>query len=383
MKILHCCLSCFYIDGYNYQENMLPRQNKLDGHEVLIIASTETYVDNTTLGYINSGEYVNEDGIRVIRVPYKKTINNTITHKIRAYKGVYQIIEEFAPDIILFHGMAAWELLTMVRYVRNHEATLYIDSHESFENSARNMLSFYVLHKIIYKSILKKAMSVVEKFLYIGLGESKFITEMYAIPLEKQEYYPLGGSIMEPQEYSERRNRIRNALKIPEEDILFVHSGKMDAGKRTPELLRAFHKVKDDKFHLLVAGSLSDDVKEEVLESVQRDDRIRYLGWKSGEELLDLLCAADVYLQPGTVSATLQNAMCCECAIMAQPIPDYKYLLGDDGLYVQNGSDIEKVLGKISQNKSAVRELKSKTLNRAKELLDYKKLAARLYQKHI
>ena len=65
MKILHCCLSCFYIDNYNYQENLLPRQNKIDGHDVSIIASTEVYINNTKLGYCEPKKYVNEDGIPV------------------------------------------------------------------------------------------------------------------------------------------------------------------------------------------------------------------------------------------------------------------------------------------------------------------------------
>ena len=71
MKIVHCCLSCFYIDNYNYQENALPRQNKLDGHDVSIIASTETFINNTNLGYVQPSQYVNEDGIPVRRIPYR------------------------------------------------------------------------------------------------------------------------------------------------------------------------------------------------------------------------------------------------------------------------------------------------------------------------
>lgn len=39
MKILHLCLACFYIDGYTYQENILPRINREDGHDVRILAS--------------------------------------------------------------------------------------------------------------------------------------------------------------------------------------------------------------------------------------------------------------------------------------------------------------------------------------------------------
>lgn len=69
MRILHLCLACFYIDGYNYQENILPRIDRENGNEVLVIASTETYVNNSELGYVEPGEYTTFDGIHVIRIP--------------------------------------------------------------------------------------------------------------------------------------------------------------------------------------------------------------------------------------------------------------------------------------------------------------------------
>ena len=81
MKVLHLCLSAFYIDGYGYQENILPRMHKKLGHDVLIVASTETYIDNMNLGYIESRNYVNEDGIPVHRIPYSKYIPARIVHK--------------------------------------------------------------------------------------------------------------------------------------------------------------------------------------------------------------------------------------------------------------------------------------------------------------
>ena len=68
MKICHMCLSCFYIDGYSYQENELVRQNVLDGHEVFVIASTETYAEDRTLSYIRPGDYEGGEGAPVCRV---------------------------------------------------------------------------------------------------------------------------------------------------------------------------------------------------------------------------------------------------------------------------------------------------------------------------
>ena len=113
MKILHLCLSCFYIDGYNYQENVLPRINMLDGHEVKIIASTETYIDNYTLGYTEPNEYVNEDGIQVKRIPYKKIINTLFTTKIRKYKNLYEKAD------IVFNEMTKMAIVKVNGKTRN------------------------------------------------------------------------------------------------------------------------------------------------------------------------------------------------------------------------------------------------------------------------
>ena len=70
MKVLHCCLAAFYIDRYGYQENILPKIHKADGHKVEILASTENYIDKRKLGYVKPGSYMNENGIKVTRLSY-------------------------------------------------------------------------------------------------------------------------------------------------------------------------------------------------------------------------------------------------------------------------------------------------------------------------
>ena len=97
MRILHLMLSCFYIDKGNYQENVIPRQNKSDGHDVMIVASTEVFTQNNTLGLISPGNYFHEDGIPVIRLPYVKIINKFFSKKIISYTNLYKIICEFDP----------------------------------------------------------------------------------------------------------------------------------------------------------------------------------------------------------------------------------------------------------------------------------------------
>ena len=44
----------------------------------------------------------------------------------------------------------------------------------------------------------------------------------------------------------------------------------------------------------------------------------------SVEELNDLLCGTDVYLQPGTQSVTMQNSLCARCAVVIDDVPSHR-----------------------------------------------------------
>lgn len=159
MRILHLCLANFYVDGYNYQENVLPRINHADGHDVRILASTETFVDNVHLGYVEPREYVTEYGVPIKRIPYVKIGNSFITHKIRKYPHVYEEIAAFAPDVIMIHALSFWSLHDVIRYKRTHPKTkLYADTHTAAYNSGTNWLSLHVLHQIFYRHLVQMAL---------------------------------------------------------------------------------------------------------------------------------------------------------------------------------------------------------------------------------
>lgn len=381
MKIVHCCLSNFYIDNYNYQENALPRQNKLDGHDVSIIASTETYINNTDFGYVEPSQYVSEDGILVRRIPYRKIPIHFIRRKVRSYRGVYQLLEWENPDVILFHGIPAWELKNIAKYkVAHPEIKLYVDSHADLNNSARNFLSKNILHKLFYKSIVKSAYPYIDKIFYISYETKDFLTAIYNIPEDKLEFYPLGGTIMGDKEYHAKRNRIRKELDILNDDILFVHSGKLDKLKRTEDILRALFKVSSERLRMVIVGSIPEDMKPVLEPFIEADKRVNYVGWKTADELVEYLCAADVYVQPGGQSATMQNAICCGCAVMIYPHKSHKPYLQGNGYYVKSIEDMKRVFQEIDNNPSVLKNMSDNSMKIARELLDYKKLAARLYK---
>ena len=103
MKITHLCLGCFFPDGYSYQENMLPKYHRLLGHDVTVIASLQTFNKRGKIAYMKSAcEYVNENGVRVVRLDYKKPTK--AYRKLKSYVGFAQALEAAAPDVLFIHG---------------------------------------------------------------------------------------------------------------------------------------------------------------------------------------------------------------------------------------------------------------------------------------
>jgi glycosyltransferase involved in cell wall biosynthesis len=378
MKILHLMLSNFYIDNYNYQENILPRINKKQGHEVKIIASTETYI-NGQQGYLKASRYHNEDDIEVVRLNYKKTLPLFIGRKIREYIGLYEEIESFQPDIILSHGLPFKDIRILVKYKINYpKVNLFLDSHEESQNSALNWISNNILHKYFYRKYLKNVYAYVEKIFYLSPDCKRFIMEKYKAPKEKLEYWSLGGELISDNEKLKNKNEILEELNISKDKIIFAHSGKFDKLKRTEELLNAFSAVKDDRFVMIVAGVFLEDVKENIQTIIDNDSRIIFVGWKKGDELIKILCATDVYCQPGSVSVTLQNCMCCGCVAMTYPHEGYQVFLSSEAcFFVETEDDIKKVFEKISLESNILSMIKENSYKIATEVLDYNKIANR------
>ena len=149
MKILHCCLAAFYIDDYGYQENILPKMHKLQGLDVKIIASTETYINNAKLGYVSPSTYKTKEDIPITRLPYVKYLPHKISKKLRIYNGLKRELYSFKPDIIFLHDCQFLSITEIAKYKKKYPKTkIYVDSHTDFINSAKSWVSKNILHKI-------------------------------------------------------------------------------------------------------------------------------------------------------------------------------------------------------------------------------------------
>lgn len=379
MKILHCCLSNFYIDDYNYQENVLPKIHFKQGHDVKIIASTETYIDSKQLGYVKPSTYYSNDGIEITRVPYKKYLPHFLMRKIRNYENVKEFLDKYRPDIIMFHGVSAFELFTFSKYKKdNPNVRFYVDNHADDNNSANNFISRYFLHKLFYKNILKKNIEYIDKILYITPESKDFLIKYYKVPINKMEFYPLGGRIINKDLKITYRIEKRKELGLSDEDIVLCHSGKMDQKKKTYELIENFSKIQDHRFYLVIIGSFTDEVKLKVQPLIEANSRILYLGWKNSDELIKYIASADLYVQPGGQSATMQNALCAGTPVLIKNVKSHQIYMKGNAFSIDNYNEMEKIFKSISNNPIILKNMSNKAYELSKEFLDYEKLAKRI-----
>jgi len=381
MRILHLCLSNFYVDGFAYQENELVQQNIRDGHVVEVIASTEVIGPDGKLRFTEPGRYMGTDGAFVERLPYRRFVPTKIMSKLRMHQGVEDRITAFAPDVILFHCACGWELNTVGRYIRkNPHVRFYVDSHEDFVNSARSFASKWLLHWAYYRPILLGNLRHVTKVLPVSISSVDFLRDFYGVPHEMLELYPLGGFVPDDNEYTRLRQLGRTMLDLQPDHVLVVQSGKLDSSKKLIEALDAFRTVPDPAMQFVVAGRISPDIEATVADRLAKDPRVRLLGWQSPEDLKTILCAADVYCQPGTQSATMQMSIANRCAVILDEIPSHLPYMNDNGWLVGSSTSIEDAFEQVSANKAAVRRMAARSLHVALHMLDYRLLAKRLYQ---
>lgn len=313
MRVLHCCLAAFYIDGYGYQENILPKMHKLQGHDVKIIASTETYIDNKTLGYVSPKNYLNEDGIPVSRVPYisSNLLSSKIVRKLRLYKNLKNELISFSPDIIFLHDVQFLSVRQIVSYAKdNPKVKIFADCHTDFINSARTWISKNILHKLIYRYCA----SLIEPYTIQFYGtlplRNIFLEEFYKIPKEKISLLELGAddSLYDFSNKKQIRIKVRQSLNISQDEFVIITGGKLDRRKNIHLLMEAVNQLSNKKIKLIVFGVPNDDMEPEI-NRLSNGDGIIFLGWLTPQRVYEYFFASDLAFFPGTHSVAWEQVV--------------------------------------------------------------------------
>ncbi len=297
MKVLHLMLACFYIDGYSYQENLLPKFHKKNGHDVEIIASLVSFNQNGESVFLSSpSKYTNEDGIPVTRLAYKKV---PFSKKLRKYIGLYEELERIKPDVVFVHGVQFSDVNVLVKYLKKHNnVVVYADNHSDFSNSATNFLSRFFLHRIVWKHYAQMINPFVKKFYGVLPARVDFLINEYKIPKEKVELLVMGVDDEQVEKSKAKVEIIRNFYGIKKDDFLIVTGGKFDLFKQQVfALMEVINELGNPHIKLIVFGSVVPELKEKMISLAHGN--VQYIGWKEAECTNDLFAASNLAIFPG------------------------------------------------------------------------------------
>ena len=172
----------------------------------------------------------------------------------------------------------------------------------------------------------------------------------------------------------------RTEYGIADDQVLLVQTGKMGRRKKVLESLDAFTKTEGAHLRFVLAGILDDEVRDDAMKRIEADERISFAGWKTSEQLKDLLCAADVYVQPGTQSATMQMSLCARCPVVLDDVLSHRPFVDGNGWLVRDAVGLESVFAQIRDQPDLLDRMSDRSYQIAQRLLDYRSLAARILQ---
>lgn len=356
------------------------------GHDVVIIASTETYVDNARLGYVVPSSYENEDGIPVHRLPYARWAPRRLRPKIRAYEGLAAHLDAFRPDLIFLHDVQFWDILTVRNYALSRGIPVHADSHTDYINSARGFASRHLLHGIFYRLLLKRADPAIRRYLPTLPVRGDFMREVYGTSPRKIDLLPFGfdDSAVAGIDRAAVRKKVRASFGIPDGDTVFVTGGKLDLRKNIHVLVERFTQLRRNGelpgVHLIVFGKPTPEV-EAVLEVMTLDSNIHMTGWIPSPDIYGMFWAADLAIFPGTHSVLWEEAIGHGLGAVFHRWPGMEHLdLGGNARFIDDASPatLDVLLTDLAANRgAAIRTMGEVAAQEGPKVFSYSAIAAK------
>lgn len=299
MKVLHICMACIYTEGYNYQENYLIKYHSQKYETYLI--TNEFMFNQGDIVKSNENNYINKDGVRVRRLKYKYAfLNNKINRFLGIYKDFFNTIDSINPDIVFIHNCQFVDIKQIVKYCKNNRIRVYVDNHADFSNSAKNIIS-KIIHKTLWRRCAQKIEPYTTKFYGVLPARVDFLKNVYKLPEKKVDLLVMGADddkVIEV-ENNKVRDAIRKKHRIDDGDFLIMTGGKIDEWKtQTLLLMQAVNRINNPKIKLIVFGSVTQELKEQV-NKLTNGLTVQYIGWINSDESYEYWSAADLAVFPG------------------------------------------------------------------------------------
>ena len=348
MKILHITLH--YVDGWGYQDNLLPQSQVAAGHEVVVATDSGHLPDGLRASILAKGNRYRDGGVLVRRF---RTGFCTRDSALTCC-GLAAILEEEAPDLVFHHGLHLPTLIVASRYRKKHPASvLMVDSHADPFNASRIRLWRWFYARGVLRLLVKRAGKWVDRFYGVTPLRCSFLETEYRVPSDKIALLPLAGAPGIFLDHTETDAQIRASFSIPETAFLMVSGGKMGRNKGTDRIVEAWRqlKLRHPEVELLLFGSLEKDF--------QVPEGVHLVGWCDLKKTYSILKVADVAVWPLLHTTLVEDSLSCGTPVIVKDsgnVAHYKAV--GAGVFLERGdvAEIIRAVETILEEKDAFRD---------------------------
>lgn len=383
MKILHIMIACFYVEGMEYQENVLPRKHKKNGFDVEIV-TTQFSFDRNGKKYLRNVEtYENKDGIRVNVLGYKRGGCLFYLLGLKRINGLYEKIKSYKPDIIFVHGCQFYDIKDVIRYKKKcNFVKIYVDNHTDFINTPVDTWKRKLYYKIVIGSFARWISNYAEKFWGVTPSRIEYIKSVYGVQSDNLDLLVMGGD-EDKFNYLKReecRKEICATCKFDSDDFIIITGGKIDERKKIHLLIQIATQL-PLKCKILIFGNPNSEI-EKYFQNLPSN--VFHLGWIDSDKAYKYFVASDLGVFPGTHSVLWEQAVATGLPCVFRHWDGMEHVdVGGNAILLDGAPDDDY---KLSLQQSIIgladrgikyTQMKNIALDKAMKVFSYKNIALR------
>lgn len=388
MRVVHIQPGGFY-DGLTYQENLLTKWHRKNGHDVTVITTrwSANPDGGSCLVLESMYDYVNDDGVRLIRLPLTCTDRYTF-----GYDDLYSTIEALSPEVLFIHGVDHNTSALTDYLARHREVTAYADNHKDFSNSGSSLPKIIQrLAKLFLKTGMLTVMTArqsrkwipyVKKFYGVLPVRVDILEHYYGIPAEKCELLLMGADddlVSEASDPSVRQN-IRSQYGISPEDFLVMTGGKIDIPKsQTLLLMEAVRNLNAERgnVRLIVFGPVVPELKARF-DALVDGKAVQHVGYVKGTDSYKYFAASDLVVFPGRHSVYWEQVAGLGIPMLCKEWDGTKHVdLGGNVRFLRHDStkEIQREIERLLDNPSEYGKMKEVARREGMKVFSYRRIA--------